>query len=100
MVHVCAWLSDAQVLIFFFLTLVALSFWQDSEVCYISYLCPIKLKTEVEIYRDTMTRQIAVDLRLLDNLHKGWEWGWVGVGKEVVGKWRQLCLNNNKKLKK
>ena len=28
---------------------------------------------------------------------KGWRWGWVGQGRVGVGKWRQLCLNSNKK---
>ena len=27
---------------------------------------------------------------------EGGRWGWVGRGKVVVGKWRQLYLNNNK----
>ena len=28
---------------------------------------------------------------------EGGRWGWEERGKVVVGKWRQLCLNNNKK---
>ena len=28
------------------------------------------------------------------------DWGWVGQGRVVEGKWRQLYLNNNKKRKK
>ena len=28
---------------------------------------------------------------------EGGRWGWVGQGKVVAGKWRQLYLNNNKK---
>lgn len=27
------------------------------------------------------------------------KWGWVGPRKAVVGKWKQLCLNINKKEK-
>ena len=27
---------------------------------------------------------------------EGRRWGWMGWGKVVVGKWRQLYLNNNK----
>ena len=30
---------------------------------------------------------------------EGGRWGWVGQGKVVAGKWRQLYLNNNKKKK-
>ena len=28
---------------------------------------------------------------------EGGRWEWVGWRKVVAGKWRQLCLNNNKK---
>ena len=28
---------------------------------------------------------------------EGRRWGWVGQGRAVAGKWRQLYLNNNKK---
>ena len=31
---------------------------------------------------------------------EGGRWGWVGQGRVVEGKWRQLYLNNNKKRKK
>ena len=30
----------------------------------------------------------------------GGRWGWMGQGKVVAGKWRQLYLNNNKKRKR
>ena len=30
---------------------------------------------------------------------KGGEWGWLGLVRVVGGKWRQLYLNNNKKIK-
>ena len=31
---------------------------------------------------------------------EGGRWGWVGQGRVVAGKWRQLYLNSNKKKKK
>lgn len=58
MMHIYAWLSDIQVLVFFFsfLIIVALSLWQDSELLHLLSL-PIQVKTKVETYIDKMTRQ-------------------------------------------
>ena len=33
-------------------------------------------------------------------MFEGGRWGWVGQGKVVARKWRQLFLDNNKKRKK